>query len=536
MKKLNIIIGLIILLSFSLRANNIQITNVSLTDKNTTDHYYMVNFDITWDNSWRTSSGPSNWDAAWVFVKYRLKPGDIWHHATLHWVDGTGTNDGHTVPAGSTIFSLDDNGSNGAYGIFIYSANDILQQTVTYNGVKLRWDYGADGLADVDLFEIIVQGIEMVYVPQASYQLGDGLGTFKQFEDATTGNPYQVTSEAAITLGGGGAGSLGNNNNIGASLADDFDDATSKNLPAAFPKGFNAFYCMKYMISQEQYAVFLNTLSRVQQANRCNATNTGYFMYQDMNARNYPVNRNSVKCQTNPGALGVRTYANDLNDNNTYDEAADGQNIECNWLNTADIMAYLDWSGLRPMTELEFEKLSRGTLAPVAGEYAWGDTYIARAGNIANGGQASEIATNSTTCNAVYDNDAQVKCPMRCGAMALAGSTRREAGATYYGIMDITGGLWEWQVTVGHASGRIFTGTQGDGELDINGNRTNADWPNNSTGAGGGIRGGNWGTTSVSYNDLTISGRRAANWIPGQRHGLPQRYSSTGGRGVKSAQ
>ncbi len=525
------------MLSFSLTANNIQIANVSLTDKNTTDHYYMVNFDITWDNSWRTSAVPTNWDAAWVFVKYRVKTGDVWHHATIHWVDGTGANDGHTVPGGSTIFSLEDNSANGAYGVFMYPDADMLQQSVAYSGVKLRWDYGADGLADVDTYEIIVQGIEMVYVPQASFYLGDGSATNREFEDATSGNPFHLTSEIAITIGGGGVGSLGNNHNVGAaSVNDDFNDGAAQNLPAVFPKGYDAFYCMKYAISQEQYVVFLNTLTRVQQAKRTFATDAGEFHYQDPN-RTSPVSRNSVKCQSDPGALGVRIYGNDLDDDNTFNESADGQNIECNYLNIADIMAYLDWSALRPMSELEFEKAQRGTLNAVSGEFAWGDLSIARAGNIANSGQASEIATNSTTSNAVYDNDAQVQGPMRCGAMALAGSTRREAGATYYGIMDITGGLWEWQVTVGHATGRNFTATMGDGELDVNGQRTNGDWPNYSTGYGGGIRGGTWATDSPNYdNDLTISGRRTANWIPQQRNGAPQRYNSVGGRGVKSAQ
>ena len=76
---------LFIAVSSTTIANNLVISNVKLSGQNTILHYSLVNFDISWDNSWRVSSGPSNWDAAWVFVKYRLKDEQIWNHATLHW-------------------------------------------------------------------------------------------------------------------------------------------------------------------------------------------------------------------------------------------------------------------------------------------------------------------------------------------------------------------------------------------------------------------------------------------------------------------
>ena len=53
-------------------ANNIQLSNINITGQNTTSDFTMVQFDLTWENSWRVSSGPSNWDAAWVFVKFRV--------------------------------------------------------------------------------------------------------------------------------------------------------------------------------------------------------------------------------------------------------------------------------------------------------------------------------------------------------------------------------------------------------------------------------------------------------------------------------
>ncbi len=57
-------------------ASNIQVSNISLTGENTTDDYVMVQFDLSWENSRRINDlnddGVTNWDAAWVFVKYRM--------------------------------------------------------------------------------------------------------------------------------------------------------------------------------------------------------------------------------------------------------------------------------------------------------------------------------------------------------------------------------------------------------------------------------------------------------------------------------
>jgi len=62
----------LLLFAGSISANNITVSNTKLTGQNTTDGYTLVQFDLSWENSWRTSSAPNNWDAAWVFVKYRI--------------------------------------------------------------------------------------------------------------------------------------------------------------------------------------------------------------------------------------------------------------------------------------------------------------------------------------------------------------------------------------------------------------------------------------------------------------------------------
>ena len=82
-------------------ANNMQITNVTLSPGGA--GYAFVDVDVSWSNSWRaewtqSSTTWTNWDAAWVFVKFRTTPGAGFSHASL------GTNDSdHVVPAGATL-------------------------------------------------------------------------------------------------------------------------------------------------------------------------------------------------------------------------------------------------------------------------------------------------------------------------------------------------------------------------------------------------------------------------------------------------
>jgi formylglycine-generating enzyme required for sulfatase activity len=486
--------------------------------------YTLVNFDIAWSNSWRTSTGPSNWDAAWVFVKYRLKNQTTWNHATLNYTDGTGSGDGHTEPANSNIASSNDNGSDGAYGVFIHRDADMLQGSVNYTGVQLRWNYGVDGLADADSVEVSVFAIEMVYVPQSSFYVGDGTSSNIQahFENGTTGAAFQITSEGALTLGGGGAGSLGNNNASGLPTAlDDFNDVDSQTLPAAFPKGYNAFYCMKYSISQEQYVAFLNTLTRTQQNTRTEtslaAGTTSVTNRYVMSDEPTMQHRNGIRCDATIPTSDPITFYCDFNGNGTPNESDDGQNIACNYLSRKDLAAYLDWAGLRPMTELEYEKACRGALAAVPNEYAWGSASITRATGISNPGANNETASN-TGANATYNSHAPG--PLRVGNFGQGVNTRVGVGASYYGIMEMSGNLWERIVTVGTPQGRAFTGASGDGELTASGDTNVANWIS-SIGIG---RGGSW---FDALSKLRVSDRSKSN--PSD----PSRNITFGGRGVR---
>ena len=53
----------------------------------------------------------------------------------------------------------------------------------------------------------------------------------------------------------------------------------------------------------------------------------------------------------------------------------------------------------------------------------------------------------------------------------------KETGATYYGVMDMLGNLWETCITIGTPQGRAFTGLEGDGYLNSDGDANTLNWP-----------------------------------------------------------
>ena len=68
------------LLAGSALANNLTVTNVIVL--NAANGVADVRFDLSWDNSWHSSwpeyggaLNMTNWDAAWVFVKFRCAGG-----------------------------------------------------------------------------------------------------------------------------------------------------------------------------------------------------------------------------------------------------------------------------------------------------------------------------------------------------------------------------------------------------------------------------------------------------------------------------
>jgi formylglycine-generating enzyme required for sulfatase activity len=405
--------------------------------------------------------------------------------------------------------------TNPGVGAFIYrSANG--NGTFTVTNAQLQWNYGANGLTDNMVVDVQVFAIEHVYIPQGSFAAGDGLndglGVATQFT-VTTINTSDATQRPA------GTGTLGGQ-------AGGFPTGqTSPNR--LWPNGFNPFYCMKYEISQQGYVDFLNTLNRSQQANRVGANvSSGISSVANtyvMSNGQTMFERNIIRCDANiHPTLPVNFYC-DYNGNGIGGEAADGKDIACNYLTWGDMAAYLDWVGLRPMTELEFEKCGRGNLLPVPGEFAWGNTFRSAAptNSLVDPGLPTEYVNAG--------NVAAPANPLRVGSFARAGTTRTQAGAGYYGMMELSGNLIERVVTIGVVEGGAFTGSHGNGVLNEDGNLTNTDWPVHSNATGTGFRGGDM---SNLFSRLRLSDRSFATFADASRS-----YSSIheyGGRGCRS--
>ena len=151
--------------------------------------------------------------------------------------------------------------------------------------------------------------------------------------------------------------------------------------------------------------------------------------------------------------------------------------VPCHYMPYQGAPGFAAWSGLRPMTELEFEKACRGPVKPVADEFPWGTTGIAGK-NPAGGKYAlthfneetesvswvGEKGPDATRGNAfLADNNGAPGWPTRVGIFATPQSDRVTAGATYWGILDMAGSVPDKAVPVGEAACRGFSGNHGEG-------------------------------------------------------------------------
>ena len=459
MKKLaTLLIGLGMLSAVS--ANNIQISNIVVAQPN-------ITFTIQWENSWNTTTNinplyPNNWDGAWVFIKYQNNIDNLWKHATVSSLVGD-----HTISGGILQIETTTDGM----GIFIRrtspGSGNIGATTVT---LKMN------ALTGAGTFNFKVFGTEVIYIPQSDFQLGDG-----NVSGATYFTTQTIT--AASQTAGLGANAL---------------YSGSPAVPAAFPMGYNSFYMMKYEITNEQYVDFVNTLNYDQQVNRIDFAPNSAVNSRVFFNNNASMVDDVIKIQapglnnTAPATLGC-----DFNGNNIYNEAADGQNISVGIMSKADIFAFLDWSGLRPMTEMEFEKACRGTQARVINEFAWGSSTIAIRTRITAGFINSGLPTESWS-GAIVNGQATAATlstlggsttgPTRVGMYATNSTGRATSGAGFYGNMDLSGNVWETTVGV-DAGGIVFNGLNGNGQVNVLGEADVVNWPGNYTAASGSGRG-----------------------------------------------
>jgi len=385
----------------------LRIENVTVVPRDARTAY--VKFDIAWDNSWRHEA---NHDAVWVFFKVRAEGAAEWQHVRLA-ADKVLNPKGFGQEKGGTPLDfIVPDGPDGFIGMFVRRAEYGVGKVAATKATAV-WDLTANkGITRDTKVSVRAFGIEMVFVPEGPFYLGGGADPyhFYKYTDGTQHTlAYRVASAGAIPTGQQ-AGKLWARR--GAQPEDGGE------LPAAFPNGYAAFYCMKKHIIGAQYAGFLNTLPPAQAAARHDSKIT-----RSGNPPNY-----------------------------TYSVAGDATGRHYGGLSWADGAAFAAWAGLRPMTELEYEKITRGPIEP-----GW-------------------------------DTGDSLDHP------------------SYWEVQDING--WrlpvERPVTVGHPKGRDFKGTHGRGTTALP-----ADWPQEDA-VGSGIRGGHGaaGNPSNRLNAATVVAER----------------------------
>jgi hypothetical protein len=410
-------------------ANNVVVQNVTLTGNNTTNKTIQVQFDLSWDNSWRDAI---NWDAAWLFLKFKDASGN-WQHAQLNttgFSNGTGTT--------NTVQVTSDK-----VGAWVYRS---AQGSGTFNStsMQLQWNYGLSGLTDITGLEVRVFGVEMVYVPEGEFNVGgatinkwDGYNPAASFYYASNGSK----SNGIFNAPGNNFPII--NTKLTPTLS--YNDGTSTSLRikgdvgidtdnngvvdnTTYPIGYFAFYSYKYELTEQQYADFLNTLTSSQIA-----------------------------------TLGVAGTSITLSNGQYFSSTP---NKACGNSTAIRLLAYADWSGVRPMSFLEFNKASYGPIQPV---YCHNPACMQAATP-----RGYPVSLSTSTCYKPVHFNSTLE---NVGYLATPSSDRSVSGASYYGILDLTGNAIEPVVKLNYFN---LTTVNGNGVLTSNGNSDVSSWSNSN--------------------------------------------------------
>lgn len=476
---------------------------------------YQLSFSLSWKGSWKNEI---NCDGVYVFGKYKTAADTAYRSLLI-----TQVSEGEFCYTDKSPEGLTISGSNRPVGTFVPQTGLGLfvfpleqQEKADMEISEISIPVAAEGeIEDIQLF-----AIEMVYVPEGSHFVGDpanGIsqgGTLKNcLYTYPNKGAYLIDSEEPILF----APKEGH-------LYCDLDTPNGREendtftIPAEFPKGFRAMWYMKYSLTEGQFVQFLNCLTRKQQQAHCMSDLSGeeipnYFAVTDTTE---PRDRCEIYCMRNGNKISEPVHF--------YTSAP---NRAMNAISFADTTAFACFAGLRPLTELEYEKACRGPLPAVPGEFAWGSTRIGRIfhfdgadgsgtelpvpqqpGAVCNCNFGTDIAPFEKEFKTVPDNPGWVG-PVSVGIFErspeMEGVTERErTGASYYGIMELCGNVWENLITIGRQEGRDYVPKLGTGELTEDGYHNMDCWPEPKTGKGAGVRGGVFVSPNPGYLHMAL--------------------------------
>ncbi len=434
-----------------LKANNIRVDGKTRVTGFVGDTA-VIEVNLLWDNSWRDDF---NWDAAWVFFKFKKRGlSNPWQHAYLG-SSGHILTPGVGNEGGGYAYMVGANGGK-VNGLYIMR-NGISEGNVSVR-LQAKWPLTGTGLTKSDFGDalngiyVAVHAIEMVYIPYGAYYLGDA-SSYKSFTIGDTA-AVVIDSEDALTLSAK-------------------NGVPNVSLAASYPKGYAGFYIMKYETSQEQYVEFLNSLTLEQQKARVANNNfsgmkRGDYVFGDLHA---PSCRNGIAFVEQKQSDAPVVFGNNLNPGNDFFSTDDGQTLACNYMSVEDMTAYCSWSGLRPMSELEYEKACRRFYpqVPDKGEYAWNtNSGVNRLSGLYElsyqGDQREQAVSYLKNVNSGIGN--KVNGPVRCGLFTTSATNQTQAGATYWGVMEMSGNLKELCTNVNYTT--LNGGSCGTGVYNAN--------------------------------------------------------------------
>lgn len=425
---------------------------------------YAINFTITWNNSWNNER---NHDASWVFFKLKQSNGSMHQYlkpgtAKMLWK-------GSQAMPDAKIEMTED----GA-GLFVYPGQNY-RGDVTYHITVERDTAKTNYRRRYERMEAIA--IEMVYIPEGSFTLGDPLEEARNFgafyqsgDDGEFNGLYKITSSDQEIQVGTEKGNL-----YYQSQEKIYQGDQQGPIPSSFPNGYGAFYIMKYEVTQGLYATFLNLIGKTAATVRAN-----------FGSPSYKKHGGTIKLADGKYKAG----------------APDRRNVYFHW---DDMMAFTDWAALRPYTELEFTKACRGSLKPKPREYPWNTTTI----------DQMVLRIDPTTQEQLMLNGMDES--------QLTEANREVFGASYYWVMNLAGSMWEKVITVGDEKGRSFTGVHGDGRISYYGYADVEDWPEGFREVVGyGYRGGGYYGEKGDITDFNpyspIAFRTYGAWSGGPRN------------------
>lgn len=444
-------------------ATDVKVTYVESV-RGLSDDPYAINFTITWKNSWNNDR---NHDASWVFFKLDQDNGS--RHQFLKNGSGRMLWKGSSAMPDAKIEVAED-GS----GLFVYPGSNY-RGDVTYHISVERDTAKTDYRTRFNRMEAVA--IEMVYIPEGGFTLGDPLEESRRFgsfyqsdDDGNFDRLYKITSADQEIPVGPNKGELyyQSRNKI-------YQGDQQGPIPSTFPNGYSSFYIMKYEVTQGLYARFLNLIGKTAATVRVN-----------FGSPSYEKHGGTIKLKEGKYVAG----------------APDRRNVYFHW---DDMMAFTDWAALRPYTELEFTKASRGPSRPQPREYPWNTTSIDKMANRIDPTTQEQVMLNGMT------------------EAEMTKANREAFGASYYWVMNLAGSMWEKVITIGDEKGRSFKGVHGDGSISYYGYADVEDWPEGFREVEGyGYRGGGYYGDKGDITDFNpyspIAFRRYGAWSGGPRN------------------